>query len=291
MARPRGIDHLVIAVRDFDAARAAYQHLGFTLTPEARHPFGTKNSLAQLQGNFLELVAVADPTQILEPTASFFSFAAFNRDFLEKQEGLSMLALKSRDPNLDMAAFASRGLPVYDPVRFERIARGPDGSERAVAFTMTFTGDPRIKDAAFFTCTHHYPENFWRREFQSHANGTLRIDAVTIIARDPTDFHEYFTYFTGEHDMRSTSLGVEIDTGDGSVDILSPVGFHGFFGNAAAIEADPKPRLVACRMAVGDLGATEGLLRRNQVPHARHADQLVVPASAACGAAIAFIQG
>jgi hypothetical protein len=155
MARPRGIDHLVIAVRDFDAARAAYQHLGFTLTPEARHPFGTKNSLAQLQGNFLELVAVADPTQILEPTASFFSFAAFNRDFLEKQEGLSMLALKSRDPNLDMAAFASRGLPVYDPVRFERIARGPDGSERAVAFTMTFTGDPRIKDAAFFTCTHH----------------------------------------------------------------------------------------------------------------------------------------
>ena len=57
---PRGIDHLVIAVRDLDAARATYQRLGFTLTPEARHPFGTKNALVQLNGAFLELVAMAD---------------------------------------------------------------------------------------------------------------------------------------------------------------------------------------------------------------------------------------
>lgn len=202
-----------------------------------------------------------------------------------------MLALKSRDPNLDMAAFASRGLPVYDPVRFERIARGPEGSEREVAFTMTFTGDSRIRDAAFFTCTHHYPENFWRPEFQRHANGALRIEAVAMIARDPADFHEFFTYFTGEHDMRSSSLGVEIDTGEGSVDILSPVGFHGFFGDAAAIEADPKPRLVACRIAVSDLAATQALLRSNGVPCTQTADQLVVPASAACGAVVAFAQG
>jgi catechol 2,3-dioxygenase-like lactoylglutathione lyase family enzyme len=291
MARPRGIDHLVIAVRDLDAARAAYERLGFTLTPQAHHPFGTKNALAQLDGNFLELVTIADSALVPEPTASFFSFAAFNRDFLEKREGPSMLALKSRGPNLDMAAFASRGLLVYDPVRFERIARGPDGSERAVAFTMTFTGDPRIKEAAFFTCTHHYPENFWRPEFQRHANGALRIGAVTMIARDPADFHEFFTYFTGEHDMRSTSLGVEIDTGQGSVDILSRVGFRGFFGDAAAIEADPKPRLVACRIAVGDLSATEELLRANGVPFTQTADQLVVPASAACGAVVAFAQG
>lgn len=269
----------------------AYERLGFTLTPEARHPFGTRNSLAQLDGNFLELVAIADPALIPAPSASFFSFAAFNRGFLEKREGLSMLALKTHDPNLDMAAFASRGLPVYDPVRFERVALGPDGSERKVAFTMTFTGDARIKDAAFFTCTHHYPENFWRPEFQRHANGALRIDAVAMIARDPADFHEFFTYFTGEHDMRSTSLGVEIDTGEGSVDILSPVGFRGFFGDAMPIEADPKPRLVACRIAVSDLGATEALLRANQVPHARHADQLVVPASTTCGAVVAFAQG
>src|SRR5438046_2056541 len=103
---PRGIDHLVIAVRDLDAARAAYQRLGFTLTADAHHPFGTKNSLVQLDGSFLELVAVADPALVPQPTPQRFSFAAFNRDFLGRQEGMSMLVVKSRDGNLDHAAFA-----------------------------------------------------------------------------------------------------------------------------------------------------------------------------------------
>jgi len=91
----RGIDHLVLTVRDLEASRATYHRLGFELTPEARHPFGTKNSLVQLEGSFLELLAIADPAAIPEPTKTFFSFAAFNRSLLERREGLSMLALKS----------------------------------------------------------------------------------------------------------------------------------------------------------------------------------------------------
>ena len=45
---PRRIDHLVLAVNDLDAARDTYGRLGFTLTPVARHPFGTANSLIVL---------------------------------------------------------------------------------------------------------------------------------------------------------------------------------------------------------------------------------------------------
>ena len=159
---PRGIDHLVLAVRDLDQARDTYRRLGFTLTTEAHHPFGTKNSLVQLADQFLELVAIGDAAAIPPPTAAFFSFAAFNRDFLQKREGLSMLVLRSSDTNLSHARFATAGLRTYDPVPFERIARGPDGAERKVAFTMDFVSDPDIAEAAFFTCQHHYPENFWR---------------------------------------------------------------------------------------------------------------------------------
>ena len=60
----RPIDHLVLCVRDLDAARRVYEQLGFTLTPKALHPFGTENSLVQLHGNFLELLAVADRSRI-----------------------------------------------------------------------------------------------------------------------------------------------------------------------------------------------------------------------------------
>jgi len=281
----RGIDHLVIAVRDLEKARTAYRRLGFTLTPEAIHPFGTKNSLVQLLGGFLELVAINDPATIPPPGEAFFSFPAFNRDFLARREGLSMLVLKSRDSNQDLASFASHGLPTYQPVRFERIARGPDGASRTVAFTMTFTGESRLKDAGFFTCQHHYPENFWRAEFQAHANGASRIDAAVLVTRDPADFHEFLTHFTGVHDMKSTSLGIDLDTGDGHVEVLSPVGFEALYGG----HADPDPRrFLACRILVADLTGTRRLLARNEVPFAERAEGIVVPPEAACGVTIAF---
>jgi len=283
---PRGIDHLVIAVRDLDAARAAYRRLGFTLTPEARHPFGTKNSLIQLEGAFLELVAIANPVLIPEPTPQRFSFAAFNRDFLARHEGLSMLVLKSRDANLDHVAFATSGLPTFEPIRFERAARAPDGSERTVAFTMTFTLDRRLGDAGFFTCQHHYPENFWRPEYQRHANTARRIEAAVMVARDPADFHEFLTHFTGVHDMTSTSLGIEIDTGDGRISVASPVGYHGQFGEEPS-EADPR-RFLGCRIGVADLDAARAQLAANGIRVVDRLGRLIVPASEACGVAIAF---
>ena len=60
----RGIDHLVICVRNMQQAQSRYEALGFTLTPRALHPFGTANRLVQLQGNFLELLCIADPGAI-----------------------------------------------------------------------------------------------------------------------------------------------------------------------------------------------------------------------------------
>jgi len=82
MKDTRGIDHLVIAVRDLEVARQRYAAMGFTLTPVAEHPWGTINSLVQLQGNFLELLAVGNGDNIQEPGPGEFSFGAFNRNFL-----------------------------------------------------------------------------------------------------------------------------------------------------------------------------------------------------------------
>jgi Glyoxalase-like domain len=73
--------------RDLDAMRAAYQALGFTITPRGQHPFGTGNSIIQLHGTYLELLSVTVPQEVPEHTAGQFSFAAFNRDYLERHEG------------------------------------------------------------------------------------------------------------------------------------------------------------------------------------------------------------
>jgi catechol 2,3-dioxygenase-like lactoylglutathione lyase family enzyme len=284
---PRGIDHIVIAVRDLDAARATWQRLGFTLTPIARHPFGTANSLVQLDGNYIELLAVADIGAIPEPSVGSFSFAAFNRDFLKKREGFSMLALKSRDAAADRADFEANGLPVFAPFEFERLAKGPDGVERKVAFSLAFTREPRLREAGFFTCQHHFPENFWRVDYQSHVNSARRIESVVLVTRDPADFHEFVTHLTGKHDMTSTSLAVKFDTGEGMLEIMSPIGYRAWFGESP--EPDPR-RFLACRIAVADLAATRRLFESNHIGFSARLGALIVPAAIAGGVAVAFIQ-
>jgi hypothetical protein len=283
---PRGIDHLVIAVRDLEAARRTFEGLGFTVAPIARHPFGTANAVVQFGGSYLELVSVYD-AQLIPPTRSgVFSFAAFNRDFLTKREGMSMLALKSADAAADQADFERHGLAIFEPLHFERMATGPDGVERPVSFSVTFTREPRLKEAGFLACQHHHPENFWRPEYQRHANGASSIASAVLVARDPADFHAFMTVFSGKRDMSSTSFGVTFDMGDGAIDILSPVGYEAFFGEKT--EPDPR-RFLACRVEVADLAKARGVLQANGVAFSERQGAVVVPPHAAHGLAIAFV--
>jgi len=285
---PRPVDHAVIAVHDLEAARAAFVRLGFTVAPVARHPFGTANAVIQLAGTYIELLAVEDPSRIPEPAEGGFSFAAFNRDFLARRGGFSMLALQSTDAAADRAAFAAAGLPTYAPVSFTRLARAPDGNDYEIGFSVTFTSDARIPDAGFFTCRHHDPERFWWPEYQAHANGAQAIAGAVIAARDPADYHIFFADFTGQHDMRSDSLMVSYDLGPSRLDLLTPVAAEAMFG--VSVAADARPRLVALRIATQDLAAAAVTLRGNGVPFAERMGRLVVPAEAACGVALAFVE-
>lgn len=81
---PRGLDHIVDAVRDLGTAAELYQRLGFQVGARNRHPpaWGTQNHIVQLPGAFVELLTVADASGIAPHASRFFSFGAFNRDFL-----------------------------------------------------------------------------------------------------------------------------------------------------------------------------------------------------------------
>ncbi len=54
----KGIDHLVIVVKDLDQAAQDYQQLGFTVVPGGQHPVGSHNVLISFaDGSYLELIA------------------------------------------------------------------------------------------------------------------------------------------------------------------------------------------------------------------------------------------
>lgn len=249
----RGIDHLVLAVRDLEAARRTYMRLGFTLTPRAAHPFGTGNSLVQMQGNFLELLTVVDPAKITPAGSDVFSFGAFNQDFLSRREGFSMLVFESGDAAADRADFAKAGLRGYQPFRFERKAKLPDGGEAVVAFSLAFASDPRIPEAAFFVCQQHAPQYFWKPEYQRHANGAVAVTEVMMVADDPPSLADFYSGLQGSGAVRMKDDALAVTTARGQITVLSQEAAAERFPGLPLAAAPASPHFVGYRVSVRDL--------------------------------------
>lgn len=291
MSERRGIDHLVLAVSDLDAAERAYGRLGFTLTPRARHPFGTANNLAIFDGNFLELLGVDAPEKIPPHTAERFSFAAYNAEVMGRREGISMLVLDSRDARADHRNFTAQGLRTYEPVDFSRGAVQPDGSEERVAFTIVFVTDPRLPEAPHFVCQQHNPEHFWKAAYQAHANTAQRIVGATLAAEVPAEIADHYRALTGQAAVVPRAGGLRVETARGVIDILPAAEIPGRFAGVELALPALLPAYVAMTIAVADLAAAAALLEANGVPHARTDGVLRLGPAEARGAVLEFVEG
>ncbi len=287
MKSNRGIDHLVLCVRNLETARAAYARMGFTLTPPALHPWGTANSLVQLQGNFLELLTVADPAKMAPPAQGEFAFGAFNKTFLEKREGFSMLVFASDDARRDQAEFAKSGLQTYAPFDFSRKAKLPGGEEVTVGFSLAFVTDARMPEAAFFVCQQHAPQHFWKPEYQSHANGAVAVAEAVMVADDPASLRALFARLQGDDAVSSSDGQLAVQTARGRIVVLDPQRAADRFGNILP-RGPSTPHFVAYRIAVTDAAAARSLLDAAGVHFRAIQDTLQIAAADAFGAVIEF---
>lgn len=284
----RGLDHIVHAVRDLHAAADLYRRLGFSVGARNRHPpaWGTQNHIVQLSGTFIELLAVADPTHIAPHAAKFFSFGAFNRDFLAHRQGLAMLVLEGRGaPNAE--EFRAAGIGDFALYEFEREGKRPDGTPIKVAFSLAFASDPRAADTGFFTCQHRHPENFWNPAFQVHANTAAGVAGVVLVAENPSDHHIFLSTFVGERELLATSAGISVKTPRGEIQIMDPDAFRDHFGTAPP-SIENGGRLAALRFAVRDLGAAKGLFRDGGLAASERMGRVIVGPETALGATLIF---
>ncbi|WP_162915250.1 VOC family protein [Desertibaculum subflavum] len=287
---PRLIDHLVLCVRDLGRAGDAYERLGFTLTPRAAHPWGTGNRLAQFGRNFLELLGLDDPARIPAPKPGEFGFGAFNRDFLTRREGMSMLVFEGRDAEADRADFAAKGLGDFARFDFSRDARLPDGATARVGFSLVFAARADWPEAAFFTCQQHAPEHFWKPAYQRHANTALNVTEVVMAASEPAAHADWLARLTGAEAAAVTG-GHAFTAQDAQgcpsrVTLLSHAALLARWPEAQINGATP--HFAGFRVAVADLAAAESCLSAGDVPHRKSAGALVVPADYAFGCVIEF---
>ena len=284
---PHGLDHIVHAVRDLDAAAEFYARAGFTVGARNRHAWGTHNRIVQLSNCYIEILEVAEPEKIAPHDARSFSFGAFNRDFLARREGFSMLILNSGNAAEDARSFEASGIGNSKVFDFSREGKKPDGTAVKLAFSLAFALEQASPDLRFAVCQHHFPENFWDPAFQRHANGAKGVPGVVLVADNPTDHHIFLKAFTGVSDLHSSSIGVRARTENGDIEIMEQVAFRDQFGVSSAVSGEGMT-LNGLRFEVADIAEAEALLRQGGLAVQRHVGRLVVPPDIAHGATLIF---
>jgi catechol 2,3-dioxygenase-like lactoylglutathione lyase family enzyme len=282
----RGLDHIVHAVRDLDAAADLYRRLGFTVGARNRHAWGTHNHVVQLPGFFVELLTVAEPEKL--GTDGFSAlFGTFNRLFLKQQEGFSILLLESRNAIADASDFRAAKIGVSDAMRFEREAKRPDGSTVKVGFSLAFARDPQAPQIGFAACEQHFPENFWNPAFQQHANTVSGVGGVVLVAENPSDHHIFLSALSGVRDLHATSGGVSAATPRGDIRVMDPAAFHSHFGTAPP-DVSSGARLAALRFRVRERAALTAALAAGGMTSSSHMGSVVVAPEHAMGATLVF---
>jgi catechol 2,3-dioxygenase-like lactoylglutathione lyase family enzyme len=284
----RGLDHIVHAVHDLDAAGALYERLGFIVGARNRHDWGTHNRLVQMPGFFIEILTVAEPEKLGSDGFSRL-FGAHNRDFLARHEGFSGLLLESRDAAADAALFRAAGIAASEELRFEREGRRPDGTAIKVGFSLAFVRDPAGAVAGFAACQQHFPENFWNPAFQTHPNGATGVAGVVMVAENPSDHHIFLSAFAGERELLATSSGITVKTPRGTIQMMEPSAYERRFG-VPPPDIARGARIAALMVAVRDRAHAAGLLDQAKISATTRMGRIVVGPPDAMGAAIVLQQ-
>lgn len=202
-----GIDHVVILVRDLDAAQDTFTRLGFTLTPRGYHTLGSENHCLMFGNDYVELLAVPKP----HPAMQYFT------DFLAAGEGLAAIALSTNDANGAYAELAQSGVAADPPLDFSRPVVLPEGT-RDAAFRIVQLSPGASPGCRTFLCQHFTRDVVWRPEYGAHALGVMAIAGIAVVAPEVgTAAQAYSKIFDAPPQV--IDEGLRIDTGSAPIAI------------------------------------------------------------------------
>lgn len=286
MAVVTDLDHIGVGVRDLALAARAYERLGFTLTPYARHagaaepggptvPRATGNRCAMLRHGYIELIAVVDPT--------LHSGGLDQR--IAQREGGHIAAFgctdtKAADAHLRAAGFASRG-----SLYLERMVDTPDGQALA-RFERVPVAPHETPEGIVFYINHLTRPVLWQPQLLSHANGAIGLAEMVFHVADVAEAAARYARFFGV-----------APEGTGGVRRLALP--HGTLiladkDNLPGPGVAPAPAIAAITVTTASLAAVHRLLdaaeEEGAVDYRLSGDRLVVGPVATHGVHLSFAQ-
>jgi hypothetical protein len=245
-----GVDHLVIAVPDPDAAAAALEGaLGLAATGGGRHESGTWNRLVFLGDAYLELIGVWDAGRAAAHPIGAAALAALRG----AGAGLATLALATDGIATDTAALRAAGSAISPPVPGSRLRA--DGERVA---WQTAAGPQLGPDQPPFLIEHEMAGPEWgdaaraeRARFEHPFGGTARLVGVEIPVPEPAATAEAWSTTLGVHFAPASAA----DAGSWE----AQVGDH-HLGLVPAGDTLPTPPAVVAILGSASLGAVVDLL-------------------------------
>ena len=203
MSTAVALDHVGIAARDLGPICAAYERLGFALSPIAQQsgrrrpdlpvePWGSGNRCAFLKHGYIELIAILDPA-LYDNT--------LNR-FLDRYAGMHILALAITDAEANLARLREAGLDIPGIAWLERPVEA--GGPIAKFARLPFPDPP---EGRVQLIRHLTPELVWQEKWMDHANKAVALEEAILCAKAPAE--------TAARLSRTSGLPVEPDPAGG----------------------------------------------------------------------------
>ncbi|MAL80352.1 MAG: hypothetical protein CMN55_14800 [Sneathiella sp.] len=278
----KGIDHSLVGVKDLEAARAAYEKLGFTITPRGSHiGWGTANYCIMFDEDYIELLGIVDPS--LETNG-------LDKALADRGEGLLGLALSTEAPEETHRSLVEAALEPSDLITLKRRLELPEGEVLPEFRLIRLTSSAGLEAKHLFICHHLTPELIRRPEWLQHANGALHLNAVVVVVEDPGALADYYRRLCGWINVTLTDNTLTVRFGRGSLIFVNDRDIDLLFPGLTMDDEIPVlPYLIAMSVAVQDLGKTEELLNSKGIRGQRIANgTLRVRPEDACGVLLEF---
>jgi len=207
-----GVDHIVIAVRDLDAAVQHYTDAGFTAVFGGRHNIGTHNGLiAFADGSYVELIA------FLKPSTSHPWHAA-----LDKGGGLVDFCMQTDDLAADVELLRCAGATMSDPSPMTRDR--PDGYR--LSWMLSIPAPP-FSGQVPFLIKDETPRDERVPRDRTHRNDAAGLASVTVAVEDPDASCSFYARVLGRPgaSLQRPDLdasGVEFRIGPHRIELVAP---------------------------------------------------------------------
>lgn len=280
------VNHLGIAVRDFEQACALYERLGFLLTPLSVHsgsnkpgepvkPMATGNRCAVFPHNYIEVLG------IVNPGALDWGWSRF----VERFEGAHIICFGCKDADVVAARLDAAGVGNSGVIPLQRDIGTPEGVRTARFDCVHFDG-AATPEGLIQAARHRNPEYVHQPRYLDHANGATSLSRLLIVTEDPQATAARYAVHTG----RSLT---EID---GLAAIELPLVTTLCFTSPTEIGTrlpgtllSPAPSIVAATFTVKDLDAARRLVADAGFPVIDRGDRFHVPAEHALGVVHEFV--